>query len=260
LAILDPHHHFAESGGTKFEFTPKAAEYSDQLDAFGFFLTPDARHHDFPGSVIRLPLRKPGAQSSISSKTVDASEIRQLFEDFIREEIGISLLFLKNITSIEVHEVDALGGRRCLAKSSIQKAKVVSWNVGGDRHTAFKCTATVETPLLGRVEKTWRIAHSYFPEAYSTSMLSLRLGQDPRPILSKHKLLSEMAIAIPMSILTKEESAGRLFTYLPLPLNTGFPCHCHGLFALTASRQNLNNGGEIGIVRGSEDRYTPFHT
>jgi hypothetical protein len=224
------------------------------LDAFDFFLPPDARHQAFPGSVIRLPLRKPGAQSSISSKAVDASEIRQLFEDFVREEIGISLLFLKNITSVEVHEVDAQGGRRCIAKSSIQKAKEASWTVDSDRHTTFKCTVVVETPLVGRVEKTWRIVHSYFPEAFSTSLLSLRLGQDPRPILSKHKLLSEMAIAIPMSILTKEDTAGRLFTYLPLPLNTGFPLHIHGLFALTPSRQNLNNGGEIGIVRGSEDR------
>ncbi|KAJ7119509.1 hypothetical protein C8R44DRAFT_176382 [Mycena epipterygia] len=253
LAILDPHHNFTQSGGTKFEFAPKAVEYRDQLDAFGFFLPPDARDKDFPGSIIRLPLRKPGAQSSISSKAVNAAEIRQLFEDFVREEIGISLLFLKNITSVEVHEVDAQGGRRCLAKSSIQKAEGMSWSFDSDRHTSSKCTVTVETPLLGKVEKTWRIAHSYFPEAYSTSLLSLRLGQDPRPILSKHKLLSEMAIAIPMSILTQDESGGRLFTYLPLPLKTGFPGHVHGLFALTQSRQNLNNGGEIGIVRGSED-------
>ncbi|KAJ6602456.1 hypothetical protein DFH09DRAFT_968836 [Mycena vulgaris] len=253
LALLDPHHTFTTSGGTKFEFAAKAVEYANQLDVFDFFLPPNARNQNFPGSVIRLPLRKPGAQSSISSKAVDATEIRQLFEDFVREEIGISLLFLKNITSVEVHEVDAQGGRRCLAKSSIQRVEGMSWTVDSDRHTSFKCTVTVETPLLGRVEKTWRIVHSYFPEAYSTSLLSLRLGQDPRPILSKHKLLSEMAIAIPMSILTKEESAGRLFTYLPLPLKTGFPGHVHGLFALTQSRQNLNNGGEIGIVRGSED-------
>ncbi|KAJ7262754.1 hypothetical protein B0H12DRAFT_1104316 [Mycena haematopus] len=253
LGILDPHHHFTESGGIKLDFIPKAAEYSDQLDAFGFFLTPNVRHQDFPGSVIRLPLRKPGAQSSISSKAVHATEIRQLFEDFVREEIGISLLFLKNITSIEVHEVDAQGGRRRLAKSSIQKDELVSWSADGDRHTSFKCRVAVETPLLGRVERAWRIVHSYFPQAQSTSLLSLRLGEDPRPVLSKHKLLSEMAIAIPMSILAQDESSGRLFTYLPLPLKTGFPCHVHGLFALTQSRQNLNNGGEIGIVRGSED-------
>ncbi|KAJ7475161.1 hypothetical protein B0H11DRAFT_2034382 [Mycena galericulata] len=253
LAILDPHHSFAKSGGTKFDFSPKALEYGDQLDAFEFFFPPNARNQDFPGSVIRLPLRMPGAQSSISSKAVDATEIRQLFEDFVREEIGISLLFLKNITSVEVHEVDAHGDRRCLAKSSIQKSEGASWTTDKDRHTTLKCSVTVETPLLGHVEKTWRIVHSFFPEGISTSLLAMRLGQDPRPILAKHKLLSEMAIAIPMSILTKEENSGRLFTYLPLPLKTGFPGHVHALFALTQSRQNLNNGGEIGIVRGSED-------
>ncbi|KAK7018615.1 BTB domain-containing protein [Favolaschia claudopus] len=253
LGILDPHHHFTESGGIKIDFATKAAEHSDQLAAFEFFLPADAHQRDFSGSVIRLPLRKPGARSSISSKAVDATEIRQLFADFIREEIGISLLFLQNILSIEVHAVDAQGGRECLAKSTIQKDKTVSWTDGSDRHTSFKCTAMVETPSLGQVEKTWRIIHSYFPDKYSTSLLSLRLGQDPRPVLSKHKLLSEMAIAMPMSILTKEEDSGRLFTYLPLPLRTGFPCHIHALFALTQSRQNLVNAGAVGIVRGSDD-------
>ncbi|KAJ7641407.1 hypothetical protein FB45DRAFT_900138 [Roridomyces roridus] len=253
LAILDPHHNFTHSGGTKFQFPPKALECADQLDAFDFFLPPNARSQPFPGTIIRLPLRKPGAQSSISSKSVDVTEIRQLFEDFVREEIGISLLFLKNVRSVELHEIDAQGNRRCIASSSIQKTPVTSWNVDADRHTTFKCTVSVENPLVGRVEKTWRIAHSYFVDSASTSLLALRLGQDPRPVLAKHKLLSEMAIAIPMSILTNQETSGRLFTYLPLPLKTGFPGHVHGLFALTQSRQNLNNGGEIGIVRGSED-------
>ncbi|KAF7297128.1 BTB domain-containing protein [Mycena indigotica] len=253
LAILDPHHHFTSSGGTRFEFPQKSQEIKDQLDSFDFFLSSDAHEEAFPGSIIRLPLRKPGTQSSISSKSVDAIEIRQLFDDFIREEIGISLLFLKNVTSVEVHQIDPQGIRQCLAKGTISRSESVSWSVQKERHTSFQCTTTVETPKQGRIEKTWRIVHSYFHDGESTSLLSLRLGHDPRPVLAKHKLLSEMAIAIPLSILDTEERGGRLFTYLPLPLRTGFPGHVHALFALTASRQNLNNGGEIGIVRGSED-------
>ncbi|KAF7320872.1 BTB domain-containing protein [Mycena chlorophos] len=253
LAVLDPHHNFTSSGGTRLEFVPKAVDYKDQLDAFGFFLGPDARDHAFPGSIIRLPLRKPGAQSSISSKSVDPKEILQLFDDFIREEeIGISLLFLKNVTSVEIHQVDEQGNSQLLAKSSISKTEPTSWTVGKERYTSFQCITVIETPK-GRIEKKWRIVHSYFSEADSQSLLAFRLGHDPRPVLAKHKLLSEMAIAMPMSILDAEEKGGRLFTYLPLPLRTGFPGHVHALFALTASRQNLNNGGEIGIVKGSED-------
>ncbi|KAJ7058193.1 hypothetical protein C8F01DRAFT_1149905 [Mycena amicta] len=253
LAVLDPHHRFTASGGTRVDFTSKAAEYKDQLDSFGFFLTSDARDEAFPGTIIRLPLRKPGAQSSISSKSVDPTEIRQLFDDFIREEIGISLLFLRNVSSVEVHQVDAQGIRQCLGQSSITKTEPVSWTVDKDRYTSFQCITAIETPTFGRIEKTWRIVHSYFHDADSTSLLALRLGQDPRPVLAKHKLLSEMAIAIPMSILTADEKpSGRLFCYLPLPMRTGFPGHVHAPFSLTASRQNLN-GGEIGIVRGSED-------
>ncbi|CAK5278239.1 unnamed protein product [Mycena citricolor] len=254
LAILDPHHYFAPTGGVKVDFTAQDAQYHDQLDAFEFFLPSDSRTQPFSGSIIRLPLRLPGAESSISSKSVDASEIRQLFDDFVREEIGISLLFLKHVREVEVHEISEDGTKRCLARTSIRRdqGRTVA-GTNQDQHHSFKCTVSVDSAAHGQSDKPWRIVHSFYPEAQSTSLLALRIGQDPRPILAKHKLLSEMAVAIPLSIVEASESDGRLFTYLPLPLKTGFPVHVHALFALTQSRQNLNNGGEVGIVKGSAD-------
>ena len=47
-------------------------------------------------------------------------------------------------------------------------------------------------------------------------------------------------------VTTQAVTGGRLFTFLPLPLKTGFPAHVHALFALTQSRQNLHNSGETG--------------
>ncbi|KAG7442183.1 uncharacterized protein BT62DRAFT_906721 [Guyanagaster necrorhizus] len=50
-----------------------------------------------------------------------------------------------------------------------------------------------------------------------------------------------------------EQTSGHLFTYLLLPIYTGFSCHIHGLFVLTQLRQNLTNKIEIGIVHRSND-------
>ncbi|EEB88370.1 hypothetical protein MPER_13829, partial [Moniliophthora perniciosa FA553] len=58
-----------------------------------------------------------------------------------------------------------------------------------------------------------------------------------------------LALAIPT---TGKFSAGRLFTFIPLPLSTGFPVHVHGLFALTPSRQHLRNNSEH-VVKQSDD-------
>jgi len=168
------------------------------------------------------------------------------------EEIDISLLFLKNVSSIEVHEIDGDGNRKCLAKAHITRDPEDLFDMDDESHRTHRSTVVVDTLGYGSVEKTWRILHSTFPQSQVIAHL---LECNPISILSKHKLLPEVAIAMPLSILTEAEYGGRLFTYLPLPLRTGFPGHVHGLFALTQSRQNLRNSGEIGIAQGSDDRY-----
>lgn len=255
LAILDPHHDFTSSGGAKFNFTEHVSQYADHLLSFDFFLSRGAQSRAFPGSIIRLPLRKLKAGSSISAKSVDAREIRQLFEDFIKEELDIELLFLKNVGTIEIHEIDWKGNRVCIAKASVTKAPL---NETKDEHiTTFKCTVAVETPTRGKVEKQWRVVYSQFPSDHASTLLATRSpgADDVQGVLAKHKLRPEigMAFQIPLSNNRREDS-GRLFTYLPLPIRTGFPAHVHGLFALTQSRQHLANSGEVGLVRGSDDR------
>ena len=186
---------------------------------------------------------------------VDPTEVRELLEEFVRKEIDISLLFLKNVSSIEVHEIDECGKGICLAKANIIRDREDSLDVDDESHRTHRSTVIVDTPTVGPVEKTWRILQSSFPQSQAIVHL---LEYDSISILSRHKLLPEVSIAMPLSILTEAEIGGRLFTYLPLPLRTGFPGHVHGLFALTQSRQNLRNSGEIGIARGSDDRRVRF--
>ncbi|KAJ7578449.1 hypothetical protein C8J56DRAFT_967961 [Mycena floridula] len=251
LAILDPHHNFTDSGGTKLDFVELGKKYVDQLAGFQFFL-PDVASHNiaFQGSIIRLPLRTSNARSTLSTKVVEAKEIRTLFDDFIREELDIALLFLRNLCAIEIHEIDRNGVKHCLAQVSITKDTATHWNSDSDQYSTFTATVNIETPNLKAVKK-WRILQSSFAESSSASLISYRMGRDARPVLSKHKLIPELSMAVPLS--QDHIISGRLFTYLPLPIWTGFKCHVHGLFALTQSRQNLTNKTEIGIVRGSDD-------
>lgn len=228
LAILDPQHTFSDSGGAKFD----VHSYPNHLATFDFFPS--------SGSVIRLPLRL--TPSSISKQVVTPDEIRTLFSDFIREELAISQLFLKHVRRIEVWEISESGSRTCLTSASLLQES---------QGASFIARVDIES----QPSRRWRILQSSFPQDDAVSVMSNRLGRDVRSLLEKHKLFPNITIAVPLDRI--EENFGRLFTYLPLPIRTGFPCHIHGLFALTQSRQNLSNRAEVGVVKGSDDRYVP---
>lgn len=229
---------------------------TDQLTPFRLPCIPFSEELPFPGSIIRLPLRT--VPSSINDKPVVPHDIHRLLEDFIDNEIRVCLLFLENITSIEVIEIDVHGNTSVLALSKITRSESTNFvgpiDLSQAKHVTSLCS--VETSIDGGPStiEQWRIHHASFPHSDAASRLSQRAGCDPTTALSAHKLLPNVSIAAPLSIITRQTYTGRLYTYLPLPLPTGFPVHIHSLFALTQSRQNLRNHEEKGIVRGSADR------
>ena len=73
--------------------------------------------------------------------------------------------------------------------------------------------------------------------------------------MEREKLTATVALAIQTDILPGGHSApGRLFTHLPLPSGTNYPCNIHAPFALTVDRQALRNENEK-FVKGSDDQY-----
>lgn len=179
--------------------------------------------------------------------------MRQLFRDFIQEEINIVLLFLTSILSIEIWEIDDRG-RKCLVKAEAVKSDVDIDVTGiSSANTAtHKCSVQVKAEGFETVTQTWRVFHASYPDSDAAAHLSNRVGFDAALILQTQKLLPKVAIAIPISPTVRDSAKGmgRLYTYLPLPLSTGFPCHIHALFALTPDRQHLRNGEETGLVEG----------
>lgn len=254
LALLDPKHDFAEFhgikvGGLKLNIESDWEEFSDNITAFDALLPRSEQGKHFDGSIFRLPLRtSPGA---ISNQTVSPDEISDLLRDFAKEELNVSLLFLRNVTSIEIYEVDMAGNKMEIARASIDRTPLESF---GD-YEIHKATVRIHNHLDGSLDEgEWRVVHAPLSEAVAVETLSERLGGNPTAILSQHKLSPIMDFAIPLNR-SGVARIGRLFTYLPLPLRTEFPVHINALFALTQSRQNLRNGGEIGIVKHSDDQY-----
>ena len=249
---MDPCHNFWDKGGDKFDFINES-QFFDQLSSFNSVLS----CYPHLGSIIRLPLRTSPSKIGEHLKAVGVSEVRQLLQDFIDEEIGIALLFLGNVTSIEVLEIDKFGNRSLLALSTVKKSSQFPLTSSADQDAACMFTCEVERRRCSSpttVER-WGIHRSSFSQSSAASLLSRRAECDTDAVQRVHKLEPEVSLAVPLSILTRPETFGRLYTYLPLPIPTGFPLHLHSPFALTPSRQNLRNRDEKGLVHGSVDRF-----
>ncbi|KZP24219.1 hypothetical protein FIBSPDRAFT_1042283 [Athelia psychrophila] len=249
VAIFDPHHMFTETGGALFDFAKDSSKYADQLAGFDFFL--EGNHAEpFPKTVVRLPLRtRAGALSSrIKNEVVEPSKIHKIFESFIEEELAIALLFLTSVTSIKIYEVDD-SGSRCLAEAELVKGQPELRETGAEITTSYISGVNVSKENDAD-SKSWRIFGASYPRDEAAELLSERLGYDVAPALEKQKLRPNVAFAVPLDLESLKQNKGRLYTFLPLPLSTGFPCHVQALFALTPDRQHLRNSEETGLVEG----------
>jgi len=181
--------------------------------------------------------------------------VRQLLQDFIDGELDIAMLFLTNISSIEIYEVNNEGRKR-LAHAKLSKYPLERLNLSAaDDAMTYQCRISTLIAGANVIEDSWRIFHASFLQSHSVSILSERINNDVSRVLTTQKLSPKVALAMPLSTKRIASNSGRLFTYLPLPLHTGFPCHIHGLFALTPDRQHLRNSEETGLVPGSTDAY-----
>jgi hypothetical protein len=246
LAILDPQKSTFEEGGIKYDFIADAS-HADQLSGFDWFIPVEARGRSFGGTIIRLPLRS--APGTIRDTVVNAKEIRELLVEFIKAEIDGALLFLSCLTSIEVHEIND-EGRLCLVKVKKSINNRFDYQISHAKLYAtsaiktHQCSVTIESGEGVTSCTTWRVLFSSHELEISQKILSDRLKFDLGSTLSSEKLLPHVSLAIPLSQPTPRQ--GRLYTFLPLPLITGFPVHVHGLFALDSARRHLR--GDVDAV------------
>jgi hypothetical protein len=262
LGILDPDKSVFLDGGHKYHL----AEYSsrtDQLTAFEAFIEREAHNRPFEGTIIRLPLRN--TRSQISDKVVTPEEIHDLLLNFIRSDLEAVMLFLSHINSIEIHEITD-NGRRCLATAKLEKQiRQSDLSIGAMRPDAsltantYICEVRIESNQTEHPSTTWRILHAAYTPPTSQNLLSDRLAYDASSTLLEstlrdNKLLPHVSLAFPLHSRASLRGAGRLYTFLPLPVYTGFPVHVHALFALDAARSHLRSEDD-GVNHHSSDKY-----
>jgi hypothetical protein len=252
LAVFDPCHWLEEhAGGVRIDVIDCGDKYADQLSAFGALVDESKKNSWFDGTVLRLPLRN-RTGSPLSDKLVQPAEIKELLMEFVRDEMAAVLLFLSNVKTIEVREADG-DSERLLAEVHVEEDAHEQITAYGDvPHTSTACSRTITvTQFVGsgheqRGSRCWRVVRANFAPGEIDRRFSERLGFDAAPVVKREKLLPQIALAAPVA---QEGSFddGRLFTYLPLPIPTGFPLHIQGLFALTQDRQHLRNPNEKSL-------------
>jgi len=247
---LDPHYHFRKDGGVRYNIVENYEQLDDHLSAFEPLFPRSQWGKPYNGTLFRFPLR--ATPSGISNKVVSAVEIAELLRNFAHEELRVSLLFLRNISSIEVYEITEDGQKAIFSGASIFRREFEAY---GPNNLTRKVTIQVHAADSSDKEE-WRILHAPFPQTEALEKFSERLewsNTRTERTLSEEKLNPTVDLAVSTKFSTLAED-GRLFTFLPLPLKTRFPVHINCVFSLTQSRQNLRNAGEVGIVRDSEDR------
>ena len=169
-----------------------------------------------------------------------------MIEEYIAEELNISLLFLDNLRTIEIWELDGPKKARLAIWTKLERTPMKE-----SEDFLFAYDSVLSN---GTGEFAWRIVWTQCSKEEAKSRLG---GESTNYIFEKHKLQFDVRLAYPLS--SDEYASGRLFTFLPLPSKTNFPAHIHALFAVTPSRQGLRNSDER-LVPGSEDEYVivPF--
>lgn len=196
----------------------------------------------FRGTVIRCPLRN--APSGISDQIVQGAAITNLFNEFMDLELDISCLFLNNVKCIEIYEIKSTGVSNLLAKMTITRSVPF-------RSIMFTATIDINKGQITQ-QQEWKIIQKTFPRDEVVDLLSQQPGYNAvtvTRVIQSAKFSPEINIAIDMT----GDVRGRLFSFLPLPIATGFPVHIHALFAIDTSRAHLRRSS-VGLISGSQDQ------
>ncbi|KAK9896543.1 hypothetical protein P389DRAFT_196634 [Cystobasidium minutum MCA 4210] len=247
FVVLNPHATLAPQHRKGFSLPQTEwLAYADQLAPFEALGRSTAA--PYAGTAIRLPLRTPhqAPQSKIKKEAVTEADIATLFMQYLALELEVALLYLRHVRKIsfkiiqEDGSVELLGEAEIAAGASIAQMRNVT---GLDTPGARKFALTIKSKL-GNTSKSkkWYMLHYVEDTRQATNMVEQVFRHTINNRLRDEKLYPHVALAMPEEPLGPQD--GKLFTVLPLPVQTGFPLHVHAMLAITPDRQNLRNNVE----------------
>ncbi|CAB4393354.1 unnamed protein product [Rhizophagus irregularis] len=255
--ILDPHEWYY-NGGKSFNFVEKnlAESYRDQ---FNPFIIPcnESRtspfKKPFKGTIFRYPLRD-NDQSDISKKIYKPQEILDMFHKFYENESINCLLFLKYVEricfyelkeganklellyTIQLENADQVRSQRRLISENIvpMMNSLKSKELRNDQLETSSYVASFSRQKGVRSKETnnWLILN------YLDSLLETEayFQKNFKRNIGEYKFIPNVGLALPLSDL---EVTGKLFCFLPLPVNMPFHVSVHGYFAVSTNRRAL---------------------
>ncbi|MGD1808959.1 sacsin N-terminal ATP-binding-like domain-containing protein [Dapis sp. BLCC M126] len=228
---------------------------------------------DFQGTLFRLPLRTEiqAKNSEIRKQAFTESNVRELIEELVKsgEEI---LLFLKSIVEIRVYEILADGNGEKLEVLSIvtqnvseveaARNKLLSAIPDDVNSLVQQCQNNptglveisyrhnIETVMAERtINSIWRIVGIIRTDGEGELEKVIQAMYE-----SQEKVIPWSGAAARISSSSSDgnvrEVKGKIYCFLPLPLESELPIHINGFFNLNSSRDNLSSdSGQTGKDR-----------
>uniref|UniRef100_A0A8C2Q1H3 Sacsin/Nov domain-containing protein n=1 Tax=Cyprinus carpio TaxID=7962 RepID=A0A8C2Q1H3_CYPCA len=185
----------------------------------------------FKGTLFRFPLRNEA--SEISDNLYDSTKVTQLFDSFIADA-DISLLFLRNVSSITLLHIDTNGLCNNRLKVSVSNHFITGLSQikqeSTDRKTCFKTVSQI-SQQMEETKSQWLLTTCLLKQGYIPEIDSLASKLSFYPQVDTAFQLDE----------GRSLCSGRLSCFLPLPNNepnkTGLPIHINACFGLTDNRR-----------------------
>ena len=224
--------------------------YEDQFapfdDVFGcnvFSLPKDG----YRGTLFRFPFRSNETKfrSLISRREYSRTEISHLVES-LQESAEEILIFLKHIQKLTVFEVDeeAQSGSDMMQIFAVDRdsetvgASLLKQYQSNDTFQAERSSyCHIKTCLpKGKISQSkWLLSSAIGSLTGQNKMQELTQNNGLAPLAEVAVKVREVSsgLCIPVAI------PGRIFCFLPLPVNTGLPFHTNGLFDIGKDRRSL---------------------
>ncbi|XP_052421606.1 sacsin-like, partial [Carassius gibelio] len=187
----------------------------------------------FKGTLFRFPLRNEA--SEISDNLYDSAKVTHLFDSFTADA-DISLLFLRNVSSITLLHIDANGlcNNRLKLKVSVTNNFITDHSHIKqelfDRKTCFKTVSQI-SQQMEETKFQWLVTTCILKQGYLPGIDSLA---------SKLSFYPQADMAFQLNE-GRSLCNGRLSCFLPLPNNepnkTELPIHINACFGLTDNRR-----------------------
>ncbi len=228
---------------------------------------------DFQGTLFRLPLRTKiqAKNSEIRKQAFTESNVRELIEELVKsgEEI---LLFLKSIVEIRVYEISADGNGE-----KLEVLRIVTQNVSEVEAARNKLLSAIPDDVDSLVQQCQNNATGLVSISYRHQIETVTAERTINSIWrivgiirtdaegelakviqamyeSQEKVIPWAGAAARISSSSSDgnvrEVKGKIYCFLPLPLESELPIHINGFFNLNSSRDNLSSdSGQTGKDR-----------